>query len=86
MVKSSSEILPWSRSTMNKKVRLLMLVLQMLTREKFRNLLRQKQGDEKQGDECEPQVPGVCQETLRWSTRQVRRPSRFKDFVLSLTD
>ena len=44
----------------------------------------------KGGDECEPQVPGacqnecepqVCQKTLRRSTRQVRRPSRFKDFV-----
>ena len=35
----------------------------------------------KGGDECEPQVPDVCQETLRRSTRQVRRPSRFKDFV-----
>ena len=35
----------------------------------------------KGGDECEPQVPGVCHETLRRSTRQVRRPSRFKDFV-----
>ena len=32
-------------------------------------------------NECEPQVPGVCQKTLRRSTRQVRRPSRFKDFV-----
>ena len=32
----------------------------------------------KGGDECEPQV---CQKTLRRSTRQVRRPSRFKDFV-----
>ena len=31
--------------------------------------------------ECEPQVPGVCQKTLRRSTRQVHRPSRFKDFV-----
>ena len=46
MVQSSSEILPWSKSTMSKKVRLLMLVLQMLTREKSRNLLRQKQGKE----------------------------------------
>ena len=40
----------------------------------------------KGGDKCEPQVPGVSQETLRRSTRQVRRPSRFKYFVLALTD
>ena len=34
----------------------------------------------KGGDECEPQVPEVCEETLRWSTRQIRRPSRFNPF------
>ena len=66
---------------MSKKVYLLMLVLQMLTREKP---TQTETG--KGGDECEPQVPGICQETLRRSTRQVRRPSRLKDFVLSLRD
>lgn len=40
----------------------------------------------KGGDECESQVPAVCQKTLRRSARQVSRPSMFKDFVLSLKD
>ena len=36
------------------------------------------------GDVCELQELGVVQETLRRSTPQVHRPSKFKELILSL--
>lgn len=60
-----------------------MLVLQMLSREKSRNLLIQKQGKE------EMSVNHMFQEFVRklfHTSSRLRRPSRFKDFVLLLKD